>query len=205
MRKQKFGSFRVLHRCLLVGLCALVLQLFTVGTVSARDHVIKYSGSGAAGSDCIGDVSEIVCAVDTWIACLRRKDTALCGALGINGVKFRRGYKPNPIQYLVFDWIPRSHSFAVYNVRDKPIFDFDYMEVRVLQRECRGKKTATACSGKFSKAAYYFAKTDKRWRLVGWTHETDATCGYHDIDGERFEGECKLFVSQRPGFEIWPF
>ena len=164
---------------------------------------IKVSGPKTLTSSCVGDVSSLDCAVDTWIACMQRRAAKLCGLVGIPDVKFKPKYRPATKQYIIFDFISRSPHNSSPNSRDQSVLPVEHWEVRVLVRECQSETAPHGCTGKFSKAAYYLGSVGANWRLLGWTHEADATCGYHDLDGERFDGDCKLFVERRPGFYPW--
>ena len=184
---------------------ALAITLLFAGASLADNSPINFIGPSVADSTCIGETSTYECDVDTWFACLHRKDSRLCGLLGLKDISFNPRHEPGTRQYLIIDALVYSSDFSNANPRDVPIFEFDYLKVRVLERACVSAHSGMTCDKSFSKAVYYLERPSDGFRLVGWSHEADATCGYHDDREESFAGECELFVSPRSKFRSWPY
>ena len=76
------------------------------GTPLADAGSTKRITEGHIDSNCIGDVSDPVCAIETWFACYALEKPELCELLGVEGRRFEPDAQPNIVEYRIIEVLP---------------------------------------------------------------------------------------------------
>ena len=92
------------------------------GTSLADAIPTKRITEGHIDSTCIGDVSDPLCAVETWIACYALEKPELCALLGVKGKRFNPDAQPNIFDYRIIEVLPVAPERIPRRFRDRPWF-----------------------------------------------------------------------------------
>jgi hypothetical protein len=155
--------------------CAVAVPVI----VSAQGLISKRISAARTDSICIGDVSDPVCAVETWIACYALEKPDLCSRLGVKGMRFVTDDIPNIFDYKIVSVSPVTESIITFDIRQKGTIQSGQVEVRVMERWCTDDCRRLARNS-FSPFVYYLAPIENHWQLAAWTNDTSVTCEYPD-------------------------
>ena len=162
------------------------------GTPLADAGSTKRITEGHIDSNCIGDVSDPVCAIETWIACYALQKPELCSVLGVEGMRFKPDAQPNIFDYRIIRVLPITPENTTHWLRNKSWFVPGLIEVRTVKRWC-----TTDCTQfyelSFAPSVYYLRPDGGEWRLAAWTNDTSVTCEYPEPDNPA----CGLFFWDR--------
>lgn len=177
----------------IIGIVACALFFVLVDTTMAQADAILRIDDNTSDSDCIGDGSTPVCAVETWFACFARRAPSLCKQIvpHIEMLFFPQA-KPYFIEYQIADVLPITleritPELSVFEI--KP----GYMEVRVRRRGCR--YAGRNCGGVSpAKSSYFLKFKESGWIIVAWTHEmAPETCEPFENSG-KWMRDCLIFI-----------
>lgn len=168
----RFG-WRVMPRLLAGFLAAGILS----GMALADAESYKRITEGHIDSQCIGDVSDPVCAIETWNACYALERPELCALLGVEGMRFKPDAQPNIIEYRIIEVLPVASDRAPPRLRNMPWFIHAQLEVRVAERACTSDCKQLS-EHSFGPYIYYLRPDGGEWRLVAWTNDVSVTCEY---------------------------
>ena len=159
----------------------LVVWVFSVGMLSgvafADFKSYKRITDGHIDSHCIGDVSDPVCAIETWFACYALERPELCELLGVKGRRFKPDAQPNIVEYRIIEVLPVAPDRLPPRLQNKPWFINAQLEVRVAKRTCSFVCKQLA-EDSFSPSVYYLRPDGGEWRLAAWTNDISVTCEY---------------------------
>lgn len=135
-----------------------------------------------ADSTCIGDVSNPVCAVETWIACHAREDPSLCALLGVNRIKFIPYGTPNVFDYVILEIMPVTEERMTQGVRRWGLVQPGHLEVRVMERWCSSNCKSIEKDYSFGPSIYFLKRDGRAWQLAAWTNDVSVTCYYAEAE-----------------------
>ena len=174
---------------LLAGL--LATGMFS-GTSLAEAIPTKRITEGHIDSTCIGDVSDPVCAIETWIACYALESHELCALLGVEGKRFNPDAQPNIFEYRIIRVLPITHEQTTPWLRNKSWFVPGLIEARTVERWCTSDCNQLS-KDSFVPFVYYLRPESGEWRLAAWTNDISVTCEYPEPDNPA----CDLFFWDR--------
>ena len=170
----------------------LMVGILTVGmfpgTPLADAGSTKRITEGHIDSTCIGDVSNPVCAIETWNACYAFERPELCALLGVEGMRFTPDARPNIIEYRIIEVLPVAPERIPRRLRDSPWFIHAQWEIRVMERWCM-LNCERLSEDSFEPFVYYLRSEGGEWRLAAWTNDTSVTCENSDVN----LAECALY------------
>ena len=170
---------RAMRRIILGILAAGILS----GMALADAESYKRITEGRIDSHCIGDVSDPICAVETWIACYALERPELCALLGVEGMRFEGDAQPNIFDYKIIEVLPITTDRTPNRLRNKPWFNLATIEVRVAKRSCFSPSVCKQLvEHSFFPSIYYFKPKGKEWRLAAWTNDVSVNCEYPEPD-----------------------
>ena len=170
---------------LLAGLFAADMLL---GIAPADAGSTKRITEGHIDSQCIGDVSNPVCAVETWIACYALERPKLCALLGVEGMRFETDVQPNIFEYRIIEVLPVTPDLIPPQLRSKPWYILAQLEIRTMDRWCTSDCKRLS-EDSFVPFVYYLRSEGSKWRLAAWTNDISVTCEYPEPD----HPACNLF------------
>ena len=154
----------------------------------SADHILRHPTSAslpvsapeqkqitptAADSACIGDPVTPVCAVETMIACLARRDAALCHKIGIEVLSFWFWDDPGPmtVAYMILESSeirPEDVAGAPEKLKAAHWFQPGFYKTRTVEWFCQpGQAAQPSCA--WSELSYYMKPADGEWRLASWS------------------------------------
>ena len=164
--------------------------LVTGLSASAQKTAPRRIDATHATSTSIGDLSDHVCAIETWIACYARAEPRLCGLLGVIGMKFNPRGRVDISEYWIVDVLPVTAGHIPPRLRGKKWMVPGQIEIRTMKRWGDAK---TIMGYGFQPSVYYLKKVGNAWVLAAWTNDVSVTCSYPEPD----HPECKLYFWDR--------
>ena len=152
----------------------------------AKGPAPKRISADRSTSTCIGDISDPVCAVETWIACYARGNPDLCALLGVKGMRFDREGMVDAYEYWIVDVIPVSKQRIGSKQKGMNWFKQGYIEIRTMKR---WGATKDILKFSFSPSVYYLKRIQGKWQLAAWTNDVSVTCEYPETNNP----SCKLY------------
>ena len=104
------------------------------GTPLADAGSTKRITEGHVDSKCIGNVSDPVCAIETWIACYALGRPELCALLGVEGMRFKPDAHSNIFDYRNIEVLPGTPDKIPLRLRIMSGHLPARLEVRVVKR-----------------------------------------------------------------------
>ena len=147
---------------------------------------------GHIDSTCIGDVSDPVCAIETWFACYALERPELCELLGVEGRRFEPDAQPNIVEYRIIEALPVASDRPPPRLLNKPGHPPAQLGVRVVKRTCSFDCKQLA-KDTFAPSVYYLRSDGGEWQLAAWTNDVSVTCEYSKLG----DLVCDLFFWDR--------
>ena len=115
-----------------------------------------------ATSTCIGDISTPLCAVETFLACMRRLERRFCEQVGVFGFSLRKD--PEPVRYRVLSGrILRDEDIPVH-LRHTYWMKPGYADVKIIYLDWH----TPDCAPEGCWAYFSLMPTPSGWQVVDW-------------------------------------
>lgn len=183
-------------------LSAVVVALLVMGgiagfsnPVSAGTKRILTVGPGIADSDCVGETSSPVCAVETWLACRARRDAELCARVT---PQLEILFDPEVGQF-VFEYQISAVQVILRKRITKGLADYGVepgdVEIRLRVR-ARLYKDENFITDLLFKESYFLSPRNGNWIIVAWTDENapESCGGTWEYANQQYYRQCNIFI-----------